>query len=68
MAKLVEKQGEKFVSNGTVLTAKSFFGNTGIEYDTAEAAKKANSTGSICVLNKEYGGATDLNKSFQYRP
>jgi hypothetical protein len=36
MATIVEKAGKKFTLHGKKYTAKSFFGNSGIEYQTAK--------------------------------
>lgn len=65
MSKLVEKKGQKFVHQGDLLTALSFFGESGKEYDTAKEAIKNNPPESmIIVKNKEYGGYTELDRSF----
>lgn len=60
----VRKAGQEYVhANGrgkhSQFTAKSFFGESGIEYSTAAKARGANSQGNILVKN-EYGGATDI--------
>ncbi len=60
----VKKAGQRFTFQGNTLTVKSFFGETGIEYDTAAEAKKNNTPGSmIFVKNEDHGGATDLTLS-----
>lgn len=60
----VKKAGERFTHQGKTFTVKSFFGSTGIEYQTADEAKKANPKDSlICVKNVEYEGATELRLS-----
>ena len=62
----VQKAGEKFTFQGSVLTAKSFFGSTGHEFQTAAEAQKENPKGSlICVKNVEHDGATELSLSIK---
>lgn len=57
--KNVTKKGQwftvpEFMGNETI-TVQGFYGETGIEYDTAEEAK-ANNDKFIVVKNKMYGG------------
>lgn len=64
--KTVFEAGQKFTHYGEILTAKSFFGETGIEYTSAAEAKANNAPDTIiCVYNEEYaGGSTDVRYSF----
>lgn len=67
MSKLVEKKGQKFVHQGDLLTAVSFFGESDKEYNTAKEAIDNNPPkGMIVVKNKEHGGYTELERSFLY--
>lgn len=51
----VTKKGQKFLFQNKTYTAQSFFGESGIEYDTLEEAKKNNPNNSmILVKNEEY--------------
>lgn len=64
MAKPVEKTGQKFDLNGMILTADTFVGKTGVEYETAKQAKENNlDTEIIIVKNKEYGGTSAVFNS-----
>jgi hypothetical protein len=66
MATTVEKAGEKFTLHGKKYTAKSFFGNSGIEYPTAKEATENNEPGSlISVKNKEKGGSSPIEYSIK---
>lgn len=66
MQELVQKKGQKFFFLGEAYTAKSFFGKSGIEYDTALEAIADNAIGTtICVKNEEFDGVTDLKLSFK---
>lgn len=65
MKKLVEKKGQKFEFQNQILEVESFYGESGIEFETAKKAIKENPKSKIiCVKNKEFGGATELSKSY----
>jgi len=61
------RKGQTFTANGNpeVLTARAFFGESGIEYPTAKEAFDNNpdskKKGWCCVKNEEYGGASNIN-------
>jgi len=60
----VKKAGDKFMFRDMKLTAKYFFGESGIEYLTAAEAVAANPENDyICVQNVENNGTTPLSRS-----
>jgi len=62
----VTKVGEKFTFHGKTFTVKSFFGQSGVEYDTPEQVVKNNSGGTrVLVKNQEFGGSTNLFDSIK---
>lgn len=62
------KAGQKFTHHSKILTVKSFFGETGVEYLTRYECANKNPEGSnISILNEEHGkkgGSTNLHLSF----
>ena len=66
MATTAEKAGEKFTLHGKKYTAKSFFGNSGIEYPTAKEATENNELDSpIFVKNNEKDGSSPVEYSIK---
>jgi len=65
--KMIFLKGQRFKTtfNKEIYTAKSFFGKSGIEYDTATKAAKANSISlqKVLVKNIEYGGACEIENT-----
>jgi|694.fasta_scaffold22042_14 hypothetical protein len=64
MKKKVEKAGQKFESEGMILTVDSFSrgGKTG--YKSLKECISENPKGRILVKNQEFGGFTQLTRSF----
>lgn len=62
----VTKVGEKFTFQNKVFTVQSFFGQSGVDYDTPEQVVKNNIGGTrVLVKNQEFGGSTNLFESIK---
>lgn len=63
-----KRVNQKFITsfgNGDTLTVKSFFGETGIEYQTYEEALKNNGIDKMIIIkNVEHGGASEWKESY----
>jgi len=54
-----QKKGDKFKYLNGIYTVKSFFGKSGIEYDTIKEAYEMNPNSDfISIMNEEFGGAS----------
>jgi hypothetical protein len=58
------KKGQKYNGLGHILTVAYFHGSNGIPFDTYEDCKNSGPKDAfICVVNKEFGGATKVEQT-----